>query len=93
MPYVQMQQNYPNPFNPNTNINFYIPVDDNISLSIYNVRGQKIKILYLGFIESGSHTLSWDGRDDFSRYVSSGIYFYKLTTSHGNLIKRMILIK
>jgi len=92
-PVVQLHQNYPNPFNPQTNISFYLSQDDSITLSIYNIRGQKVKDLYNGTMKSGMHSIVWNGRDKDNRQVSSGVYFYKLNTNHGSIQKKMLLLK
>ncbi|MDD4157495.1 MAG: T9SS type A sorting domain-containing protein, partial [Candidatus Cloacimonetes bacterium] len=92
-PVIQLQQNYPNPFNPETNINFYLSKDDNIKLSIYNVKGQKVRDLYSGYKQAGKHTIVWDGKDSMNKSVSSGIYLYKLNTRYGSIQRKMTLIK
>jgi hypothetical protein len=92
-PFIQLQQNYPNPFNPVTQIDFYLSHDDTITLSIYNIRGQKVRDLYTGDISAGKHTLTWEGIDNQNNSVSSGIYFYRLNTSTDSVIKKMTLIK
>jgi len=92
-PIVQLHANYPNPFNPETTINFYISQDDNIQLSVYNIRGQKVKDIYTGQLNAGKHSVSWNGTDNNNRSVASGVYFYRLSTSHGNETRRMVLMK
>lgn len=92
-PLYQLQQNYPNPFNPDTKIDFYLSKDQNIQLSIYNIKGQRIRELYSGQINAGKHQLIWDGKDNNRNSVSSGIYFYKLTTPSGSVQRKMTLIK
>jgi len=92
-PIIQLHQNYPNPFNPQTNISFYLSIDDSISLSIYNIRGQKVRDLYNGTIKSGMHSIVWNGKDKENRQVSSGVYFYKLNTTFGSVQKKMLLLK
>jgi len=92
-PAIQLHQNYPNPFNPETKIDFYLSIDDNISLSIYNIKGQKVKDLYSGFAVTGVHSVVWNGKDSDNRSVSSGVYLYKLNTSKGSVQKKMLLLK
>ncbi|KQC06498.1 MAG: hypothetical protein APR54_01635 [Candidatus Cloacimonas sp. SDB] len=93
IPIPVLKNNYPNPFNPETTIEFSIPEDKLIELSIYNLKGQKVKTLLSEVIESGSHSVIWDGKDQHNKPVSSGIYFYNLSTGSSNLTKKMILIK
>jgi len=62
-------------------------------VAVYNLRGQKVKILINETLESGNHTVVWDGRDQNNKQVSSGIYFYKLKTESHEKTKRMVLLK
>jgi hypothetical protein len=93
IPFARLDQNFPNPFNPVTAIEFYISHDDVVQLSIYNIKGQKVKDIASGKMSAGRHTLTWEGVDSSGKPVSSGIYFYKLTTNQGTEIRRMALIK
>ena len=86
-------QNYPNPFNPTTTINYTLKEDSKVSLNIYNIKGQKVKELVSEQLSAGKHSVVWDGTDDNSKSVSSGIYFYKMITDNYEKTKRMILIK
>lgn len=65
--------NYPNPFNPTTTLMFSLHEDSNVSLDIFNVRGQKVKTLVRKPMESGYHTIEWNGTDDNNRNVGSGV--------------------
>jgi len=56
-----LNQNYPNPFNPTTEITFSLEQRSNISLTIFNVLGQKVQVLAEGSKQAGTHRLSWDG--------------------------------
>ena len=90
--------NYPNPFNPETNISFSIAgSEDNnqkVSISVFNIRGQKVKTLVDKSIELGRYSVIWDSKDQNGKSVSSGIYFYKLEVD-GKTIKskKMLLLK
>ena len=86
-----LKQNYPNPFNPGTLIYFEIPKAADINLCIYNTLGQKIKTLVNDHKTSGSYRILWDGTDDKGREVSSGIYFYRLTSS--KFVKTLKMLK
>jgi len=90
---IQLYGNYPNPFNPTTQISFSLPDEEEIELTIYNVKGQKVKTLFSGFAEEGIHSLTWNGENDAGRSVSSGIYFYKLKTNSKELIRKMLMMK
>jgi len=86
--------NFPNPFNPTTTISFSIPLDSNIELSIYNIKGQKVKQLISDQLPEGQHSVVWDGRDEKNQSVGSGIYFYKLMIGNEEIAcKKMLLLK
>jgi flagellar hook assembly protein FlgD len=74
-----LYQNYPNPFNPTTTISFDVTQTLSfVTLEIYNLKGQKVKILVNKTLESGNHTVIWNGTDNNNKSISSGIYFYKM---------------
>jgi flagellar hook assembly protein FlgD len=68
---------------------------EKIVLEIYNVRGQLVRTLLNGSQEfsAGSHSVVWNGTDDFGRSMSSGIYFYRIQTSEQTATRRMLLMK
>jgi len=84
---------YPNPFNPETTIFFNLAKDDHITLSVYNIRGQKVRDLASGVTSAGKHSVVWNGKDSFGNSVVSGIYFYRLTTKQGSVLQKMTLLK
>jgi len=88
-----LQQNYPNPFNPTTDITFQLPETEQVTLSIFNVRGRCVRIIADGIYPSGMHTISWDGKDVNGMSVPSGIYFYNIRTESFQMSKRMVLIE
>jgi len=92
-PFVQLMQNYPNPFNPDTNIDFYLSHDDNVTLAIYNIKGQRVRDLHNGATSAGKHSVVWNGKDGTGNIVASGIYFYRLTTKLGSVQRKMVLVK
>ena len=97
----ELEQNYPNPFNPETSINYAIPQDASVRLTVYNVLGQKIATLVDEQKSSGVHTVKWNGANDNGNQVASGLYFYRLEARHmtnGNQrifvgAKKMLLLK
>lgn len=90
---VVLHGNYPNPFNPTTNISFSLPTDQAIELLIYNMKGQLVRKLVSGQYPSGSHSVTWDGKDNEGKNVGSGLYLYKLKTSDHEYSKKMLLLK
>ena len=86
-------QNYPNPFNPVTSINYQIPTDQRVKLSIYNILGQEVITLVNKEQFAGKYTVRWNGVTDQFTEVSSGTYFYVLQTSNFRQVKKMALLK
>ncbi len=82
-----LAQNYPNPFNPSTVIDFSLPTRSDVTLTIYNVTGQKVKEIS-GSYAAGINSISWDASAN-----SSGIYFYKLVAGDFSDTKKMMLLK
>lgn len=85
--------NYPNPFNPETAISFSLKAEDRAVLEVYNMKGQKVRTLLDGNVKAGSHTVIWKGDDDNGKSVTSGVYFYKLSSGKYSSTKKMILLK
>ncbi len=84
-----LSQNYPNPFNPVTKINFELPVNTNVKLAVFDVTGRMIAELISGKLyTAGYHSVEFNAAG-----LSSGVYFYKLTTNENNSIKKMVLLK
>ena len=93
--YNMLYQNYPNPFNNQTIIEYELwgVFDREIELSIYNILGQNVRTLYQGIQSGGKHIAYWDGKDGSSHPVSSGIYFYRLSSQNEIISKKMIYLK
>lgn len=86
-------QNYPNPFNPTTTIAYKMVKEGNVSIEIYNIKGQKVKTLINEHVTAGDQIIVWDGTDNNSHKVSSGMYLYKMKSSNYTSTKKMILMK
>lgn len=71
-------QNYPNPFNSSTTFEYQLDSPSHVRISIFDVIGETVKILYDGFQTPGQHKINWNGSNDLGLPVSSGSYFYKL---------------
>ncbi len=83
-----LEQNYPNPFNPSTTIKFSIPKAGIVNLKIFNTLGEEITSLVNGFKEAGNYVVNFNAMN-----LSSGIYYYRLSSNNFNEIKKMILLK
>ena|GEM_PF-4255650 len=90
---TELRGNYPNPFNPTTTIEYSMQKAGNVSIEIYNVRGQKIKSLINTYVSEGEHSVIWDARDDNGREVGSGMYLYVMKTDDYSSVMRMTLMK
>jgi len=73
-----LEQNIPNPFNSHTQIKYSLPVKSNISLNIYDIRGELVRTLYDGVQQKGKHSTEWNGLNNQGNQAASGIYLYQL---------------
>ncbi len=89
----ELRQNYPNPFNPETHISYSLPENGEVRLNIYNMLGQRVKVLVDEYQHAGTQTVTWDGRNENGERVSSGIYFYKLQAGELVQTRKMTLMK
>jgi len=88
-----LSQNYPNPFNPSTTISYRLSGRENVSITIYDVLGRVIKQFALGEQEAGTHSMSWDGRNEHGTSVAGGTYFYQARFGEYLQSKKMLLLK
>ncbi|MCD6565796.1 MAG: T9SS type A sorting domain-containing protein [Bacteroidales bacterium] len=93
--YSQINSIYPNPFNTTTTISFNLSTEltENTELIIYNLKGQKVKMLINDKLPTGKHSVMWDGRDDRNKTVASGLYFCTMKSGDYSSSKKMILMK
>jgi hypothetical protein len=84
----ELSQNYPNPFNPTTQINYTLPQASFVRVEVFNNVGQKVADLVAQEQPAGYHTVTFDASG-----LSSGVYFYKLTTPSFSQTKKMLLVK
>lgn len=90
---LTLDGNYPNPFNPTTTLKFGLPSEQHVRITIYNITGEKVRILIDAAMEAGFHEVLWDGKSEFGQSVSSGIYIYELRSEGKKLTKKMLLTK
>jgi minor extracellular serine protease Vpr len=83
-----LEQNYPNPFNPVTVIRYSLPQMSTVTLTVYDMLGREVKQLVDADMEPGMHTVEFDGSS-----LSSGLYFYRLDTGSGSIVRKMMLLK
>ena len=86
-------QNYPNPFNPSTTISFALPKASEVTIAIYNLRGQLVRTLVSQPYAAGRHKVVWDGKDVDDVRVASGVYVYRLEAKDFVATKKLTLMK
>ena len=88
-----LRENYPNPFNPSTTIEFTLPVSHQVNFAIYNILGQRVKVLTDARFSAGTHLVNWDGTNSAGHKVTSGQYFCMM--EYGNSVKviKLTLLK
>ncbi|MFC1563512.1 kelch repeat-containing protein [candidate division KSB1 bacterium] len=88
-----LAQNYPNPFNPGTTIKYQLPERTPVLIVIYNILGQEVRTLVNEAKDTGFYSIKWDGRNNFGKYVGSGVYIYRIKAGKFILTRKMLLIK
>jgi hypothetical protein len=87
-------ENFPNPFNPTTAIRYVVPAPGGfVRLTVYDLRGRKVRTLVDGEKGAGEHRAIWEGRDDAGRDVASGVYFYRMEIGDYRAERKMVLLK
>ena len=89
----KLDSNYPNPFNPTTTITYHLPKAAHVSLSVYNVAGQRVAELVSSQQSEGIHQAVWDGRDAAGVPVASGLYLYRIEAGTFTQTRKMTLLK
>lgn len=83
-----INQNRPNPFNPNTTIEFEIPVDDRVTITVFDALGRAVALLLDQEMTAGTHAVTFNAQN-----LPSGIYFYRMETPHFNQMRKMVVAK
>ncbi len=84
---------YPNPFNPKANISFSIADEGLVKISVYNIKGECVKVIKNERLNKGNHSLIWNGTNQSNLPCANGIYFIRLQTDNQLLIKKAIMLK
>ena len=92
-PHAKSKKRYTLPINPDTKIEFSVPKKGDVSLKIYNIKGQLVRTLVDEKLDAGKHSVIWWGKSDKGKDVGTGIYFYKIKAGDNTEIKRMLLLK
>jgi hypothetical protein len=88
-----LHQNYPNPFNPVTNIAYEVAEHQAVTLTIFNTKGELVRMLKNTRQSPGRYSATWDGRNDGGQQVASGVYFYRLKVGAFTQTRKMVLLK
>ena len=86
-------QNFPNPFNATTQIRYALAENAQVRLEIFNILGQKVKVLVDEYQTAGYKQVVWDGRNGSGDAVSSGVYFYRINAGKNSQVLKMSLLK
>jgi len=88
-----LHENYPNPFNPTTTLRFDLPEVSSITLTIYNMLGQKVRTFNMNDTPAGYHSIKWNATNDLGQQVGAGVYLYQLQTKDFVKTRKMVLLK
>jgi len=88
-----LKHNYPNPFNPETTLYYYLPEQSFVSISIYDMFGREIKNLIKKTQEMGQWSIKWNATNNDGKFVSGGVYFYKIQAGAYLKTGKMTLLK
>lgn len=88
-----LEQNFPNPFNPTTTIRISVPVQSDLSLTVYDILGRVVKSFAFERVAPGIHDIVWDAADGAGHQVASGAYFYTMQAGDYRMTRRMVFLK
>ena len=88
-----ISRNYPNPFNSITHIDYQVPIDNHINITIYDIMGREVKTLMDQVQIKGIYTIDWNGQSEYGEFVSTGVYFLQFTSNGFSNEKKMIFLK
>lgn len=90
---IQLPQNYPNPFNSSTVIKYSLPAEAYVYIAVYNIFGQKVRIIKDEIDYPGDYEVTWNGRNEDGAPLSSGVYFYIFAADNYYTVGKMIHLK
>jgi hypothetical protein len=85
---LTLSQNYPNPFNPATTIRYTVPAAGHVTLKVYSILGQEVRMLASGFHQPGTYRVQFEARG-----LASGVYFYALEGAGRAVVRKMLVVK
>ena len=90
---IRLESSYPNPFTEGTVIRFQIPETATCRLSIYDIKGNRVRLLAEGLFSAGTHTVSWDGMNSIGQPAPSGVYFCKFEAASRSASRPVVLTR
>ena len=90
---LDIRHAHPNPFNNSVSISFEIPNSKNVNLSIFDMKGRKVRQMSLGKLKNGFHNVVWDGKNNLGNELSSGIYMAVLEIGDKFNVQKISLVK
>ena len=90
---INLHQNYPNPFNPTTLIRYDLPVNEHVSINIYDLTGKRVKSLVNTNQDAGYRSINWNATNEVGQPVSAGMYIYTIQAGEFRHTERMLLLK
>ncbi len=91
--FFELLPNYPNPFNPTTTISFSLDRAADVSLTVFNSRGEPVRSLFGGYAQPGLYRMEWDGRNDQGLLLPSGTYFYRLQANGLAQVRKLAYVR
>jgi len=91
--HYNLKNNYPNPFNPSTNISYSLSIENFITIAVYDLIGNKVKILVSDYKDIGNYTVNWNGVNEKGVSVPAGLYLFSIEVDEFRQTKKMILLK
>jgi hypothetical protein len=89
----RLYPNHPNPFNPATTVTFELAAENTVHLRIFNLHGERVRVLLNELRPAGQQTVRWNGRDDRDRTVASGVYFLVLDAGEFHARQKLSLVR
>ena len=86
-------QNWPNPFNPETSLRYSLPAASRVTLTVFDMLGQKVRILVDQQQAAGTYSVQWNGRDESGQSVASGLYLYRIEAGQFAQTRKMTLLR
>ena len=90
---INLHQNYPNPFNPTTLIRYDLPVNEHVSINIYDLTGKRVKSLVNTNQDAGYRSINWNATSDLGQPVSAGMYIYTIQAGEFRKTRKMVVLK